>query len=202
VVAENVPSIESILNIQRDGVAAIVAITGRFDDTDWQRRTPCEAWTALDLAGHVITATTMWHQALDDAETGVTTPRLRWDDLSRHNQEYLESLPAESGPNRIETFAQRANDWFERVSRLDPALPIPVALQDIAAVPITLGLFAWAGGLEWHLHAWDFAQVIGEEYFTPHAETISAGIMATRGLSPRREDGWEHIISNLRAAPG
>ena len=56
-------------------IEAIVNITVQFTAADWQRPTPCEEWTALDLAGHVLAVTDMWNDHLDDALAGVTTPR-------------------------------------------------------------------------------------------------------------------------------
>jgi uncharacterized protein (TIGR03083 family) len=194
----DVPPVESILEIQRDGVRAIQEITRRFDDVDWQSPTPCEGWTALDLAGHVLTAIENWHVLLDDSEAGALSARFSWDEMDAHFVGLLASLPDGSGPDRIGAFVQRADKYFERVSQLDPELTLVSALSDIAAVPVTVGLFAWLGGNEWHVHAWDFAQVIGEDYRTPHAPKIYEGSMAIRGLTPGPEDPWETTLHRLR----
>jgi hypothetical protein len=196
------PSVESVLEIQRDGVGAIQEITGRYTEADWHRPTPCEGWSALDLAGHVLTAIDNWHVLLDDSEAGATAPRFGWDEMDAHFEALLAALPAGSGPDRIRTFTQRADEYFERVSRLDPRLPLVAALSDVAAVPLTVGLFAWVGGNEWHIHAWDFSQVIGEEYRTAHAQTIYQGTMAIRGLTPGDEDPWETMLDRWRPRPG
>jgi hypothetical protein len=35
---------------------------------------------------------------------------------------------------------------------MSPDLPIPVAIRDICPTPLTVGLFAWLAGVEFHLH--------------------------------------------------
>lgn len=74
---DQVPSMEEILAVHGDGIAAIAEIAGRLDDA-WDRQTPCDGWTAQD-----------------------------------------------------------------------PDLPIPVAVQDLCAIPLTVRLFAWVAGGEW-----------------------------------------------------
>lgn len=190
---------EEILAVHGDGIAAIAEIAGRLDDDAWDRQTPCDGWTAQDLAGHVVTVSTMWHEALDDAEAGVTTARWRWKDMARHNDEYLASLPPASGPQRIVSFIDQANRWCERVAAVDPDLPIPVAVQDLCAIPLTVRLFAWVAGGEWHVHAWDFAQVIGESYRTAHAHIITQARAAMFGAPLADGDPWAEIIRQSRS---
>ena len=192
------PPMDMILQVQRDGIAAVAEVTGRFNDDEWSRQTPCDAWTALELSGHVITAAMMWHEALDDAHDGVSTPRWRFKDLSRHNEEYLAALPDASGGARIEDFVDRANRWCDRVSETDPDLLFPAAIQDVCATPLTVGLFAWFGGVEFHLHAWDFAQTIGEDYRSPHAQTILDAVSALFGSTIDDGDPWDQIIRRFR----
>jgi uncharacterized protein (TIGR03083 family) len=199
---ESAPSVERALEIQRDGVRAIQRITGEFDEADWLKPTPCEGWTAVDLAGHVLTAIDNWHVLLDDAEAGVSVPRFGWDEMDAHFEAVLASLPVGSGPDRIGAFAERAEDYFERVAGLDPDLPSVPAMSAVAVVPITVGLFAWVGGTEWQIHAWDFAQVIGQDYRTEHARMIYNGTMAIRGRTPGDEDPWEAMLSRWRQHPG
>jgi hypothetical protein len=62
------PSAESVLDVHRDGIAAIVEITNGFEDADWLNPSPCDGWAAQDVATHLVTVTMMWHQALDDSE--------------------------------------------------------------------------------------------------------------------------------------
>jgi hypothetical protein len=118
--------------------------------------------------------------------------------MDAHFEAALKSLPPESGPNRIDAFGERAEDYFDRLARLDPEMPLVSALSDVATVPLTVGLFAWVGGNEWHIHAWDFAQVTGEEYQTEHAALINEGSLAIRGRNPADEDPWQAILSRWR----
>lgn len=185
------PPIPDLIEVQRNGVRAIESITSRFDDRDWVAPTPCEGWTALDLAGHLVTAIDNWHILLDDSEAGAASARFTWQEMDAHFQRMLALLPDASGPERIETFGRRAESYFDRVADLDPELPLVSALTDIAAIPVTVGLFAWIGGTEWHVHAWDLAQVLGETYHTDHAATFYAGSMTLRGNTPTSDvDPW------------
>jgi len=195
------PSVDSILEMQRDGIGAIADITSRFADADWQSPSPCEGWTAVDLAGHVLAVTGNWHDALDDAEAGASTPRFGWDSMSTRNEETLAALPPDTGSNRVSTFVQRAEEWLDRFERLDPGLALPVAVQDIAAVPITVGLFGWVAAGEWYVHAWDFAQVTGEEYRAPHAESLYDAMQVMYGLTPREGDAWNHALRTSGRRP-
>ena len=194
-----IPAVGSLLEIQRDGVRAIQEITGRFDDADWVRPTPCEGWTATDLAGHVLTAINNWHLVLDDTEAGEPSVRFGWAEMDRYFLDLLAGLPEGSGPDRIAQFADRAEEYFDRVAALEPDLPLVAeAFRDIATVPVTVGLFAWIGGNEWHVHAWDFAQTIGEDYRTEHAATFYAGSMALRGRTVGAEDAWDTTLDRFR----
>jgi hypothetical protein len=89
-----------------------------------------------------------------------------------------------------------------RVGRRCGVANIVRLTRAVVAVPITVGLFAWVGGTEWHIHAWDFAQVIGQNYRTEHARVIYNGTMAIRGRTPGDEDPWEAILSRWRQRPG
>lgn len=192
------PPVDSLLDIQREGVAAILATTERFSDADWSKPSPCEGWTALDLAGHVLTVANNWHILLDDSEARAPAARFKLSEMNDHFKKVLAALPEEPGPARIEQFEARINACFDRVADLDPELPLVSALTDISPVPVTIGLFAWLGGVEWHVHAWDFAQVLGESYQTPHAKTIHAGASIVRGFAPTEGNSWEEILSNYR----
>lgn len=192
------PPMEQSLTVQREGLRAIQDITGRFDDADWQRPTPCEKWNASELAGHVLTVTGNWHGALDDAERGTTTNRFAWDELPARNDESLAALPPSSGPERISQFVERAEAWCVRAADLDQDLPLPIALQDISAVPLTVGLFAWIGGWEWHVHAWDFAQVIGEPHRPMDVQTLYDAALVIYGRDAEPGDPWERRVTNRR----
>lgn len=36
-----------------EGLDFFTAAVGRLDTSDWERRSPCEGWRALDVLGHV-----------------------------------------------------------------------------------------------------------------------------------------------------
>lgn len=194
------PPITAVVEVHRAGIAAIANITERYTDEDWLGPTPCDEWTALDLAGHTIAAAMMWHEALDDAVARATTSRWRWAELPRANAEYLDALPAASGPDRIEDFVTLATGWCNRVADTDPDLAIPVAVQDICPPRLTVATFTWLAGAEFHVHAWDFAQAIGDDYRprTDHARSIRNARVALWGSANRDGDPWDLIIRESR----
>lgn len=195
------PPITATVEVHRAGLAAIAHVTERYADDDWMRPTPCDEWTALDLAGHTITAAMTWHEALDDAAAGAPTSRWRWAELPRANAEYLDSIPAASGPDRVEEFVTLATGWGNRVADTDPELPIPVAVQDICPSPLTVAMFTWLAGAEFHLRAWDFAQAIGDDYRarTDHAHSIRTARVAPWGSASDEGDPWDLIIRESRS---
>lgn len=198
----SIADVESSLEIQREGVAAIERITSGFDTADWRRPTPCEGWTTTDLAGHVLTAINNWHVLLDDSEAGAPTARFAWADMDVFFLQRLAELPISSGPERIAQFVVRADEYFDRVAVLDSHLPLVSALSDVAARPVTVGLFAWVGGIEWHVHAWDFARSVGDEYRAADAASIHAAAAVLYGRSIGDEDPWDAIIDRLRPSRG
>lgn len=195
---DRVAPVDSSLQVQRDGVNAIARITGEYDESDWQRPTPCEGWTATDLAGHLVTAIDNWHVLLDDSEARASGPRFAWAEMDQFFKDRLAALPPGTGPERIGQFVDRAEQYFDRVHALDPELPLVSAFPDVTPVPMTIGLFAWLGGIEWHVHAWDFARTTSQPYRTDHAATLHEAAAAVFGGTVGDEDPWEAILNSLR----
>ena len=196
----SMPPVELSIEIQREAIGAIQDITDRFETAEWQRPTPCKEWNAVELAGHVLAVTGNWHEALDDAEAGTTAHLIAWDELPARNGEAVAALPASTGPERVSQFADRAEAWCRRAEALDPDLPLPVALQDLSAVPLTVGLFAWVGGWEWHLHAWDFVTVIGGYHRPADVQTLYEANLVIYGIDPKPGDPWERAVAHRRPA--
>lgn len=199
---ETRPPIETLIEIQVAGVDAISQITAGFDEDTWGRPSPCEGWTALDLAGHVLTVANNWHILLDDSEARAPEARFGLSEMGQHFQRLLAELPDEPGPARIAKFQARIGEYFDRVRDLDPELPLVSALTEVAETQPTIGTFVWLGGVEWHVHAWDFAQVAGQSYSTAHGATIHAGTRAVRPFSPPEGDPWESVLGNYRSTDG
>jgi hypothetical protein len=140
----------------------------------------------------------MWHDALDAAESGEWTFPGGWEWIkSGRNEERLAELPPDSGPNRINTFVQLADEWLQRTSTFDPDRRMPGPLETVSTVPVTVGLFTWFVAAEWHLHALDFGQVIGEEYRTPHAQSLYEATLTVFGRSPRGGDRWDQMLKMM-----
>jgi hypothetical protein len=115
------------------------------------------------------------------------------------NAKMMVALPDGSSHDRIEAFVSGANEWLDGVALANSDAPMPVAAQDVAAVPITVALFAWMAGVEWHIHAWDLARSAGRDYRTPHARTIWEAMMAVRGVDdPGTDDPWQALLGIFR----
>jgi hypothetical protein len=145
----------------------------------------------------------MWDDHLDDALAGVTTPRFSFEYMNTaHNPQAVSSMPPDSGPNRIATFARRAGEWCDRLAQTDPELPFPAGVEEFAAVPLTVAWFAGGGALEWHIHAWDFASVVGEEYRPSDAKLLNESTAPRFGVEPTTGDPWEQVLRSPGRRPG
>ncbi len=186
--------VERSFGAQRDGIAAIAQIADRFDDADWHRPSACEGWSALDLAGHVLTVANLWHDFVDRMEAGETSPPFRWDDFPDQNAKALAALPPSSGPERITAYVHRAHEWLDRVAALDPDQPLGVPPQDIVASQITLGSFIGFAANEWHAHAWDLGVAIGERYRPTNPEVLLEGLRSWFPQLESRGDSWRVVL--------
>ena len=161
-----------------DGIAAIVAIAARFGGQDWSKPTPCPEWRAVDLAGHLRCIADNFNEYLDDApvsrlsrlmETGVHVSTIG-KKLARQNAAELAALPDVPPEQHIVAFARSAARY---TARLGPLLSLPH--HSYQGRVITVGGMGGMACVEWHVHAWDLAQALGEEYEPRDPETVLAG---------------------------
>ncbi len=163
------------------GIAAIVRLAARFTPAAWNAPTPCTEWRAADLAGHLRCIADDYHEYLDDAPvsrlsrlmaTGVHGSTIG-KKLARQNAAELATLPDVPPEAHIQAFARSATRY---TARLGPLLQLPHHSYQGRVITV-----AGMGGLacvEWHVHAWDLAQVLGEDYRPADPEAVLAGWMA------------------------
>ena len=140
----------AILALYEEGVGAVQGVVAGWSEDEWLRPA-CGEWTATDLAGHLLCVARWYHDWLDRAEAGDSSPPFPFADLPARNQAAIDALPATSGPARLEEFGQEARRYAARLPPVwDLAYGYPLGT-------VTAGLHAGAAATEWHVHAWDLA---------------------------------------------
>src|SRR3954470_14945994 len=105
-----------VLRSYDDGIDAVEAIAKRIDASDaWDEMTPCPAWTALELLGHLQVVAGWYHSWLDRAEVGIATAPFTAGQLSVENTAAVDELPATSGPDRLTAFTTLARTYGTRL---------------------------------------------------------------------------------------
>lgn len=185
-----------------DGIAAIVALAGRFSGESWNAQTPCPEWRAVDLAGHLRCIADDFNEYLDDAPdsrlsrlmaTGVHESTIA-KKLARQNAAELAALPDVSPEKHIQAFARSASRY---TARLSPLLALPH--HSYQGRVITVAGMGGMACVEWHVHAWDLARALGRDYRPADAEAVLAGWLVGIPHQPVLPDA-DPWISVLRSA--
>ena len=111
---------DEVLEMFDDAVGAFVTEAGRVDDWD---RPACGTWTGTELARHVLSVIGWYHDWLDRAEAGDSSPAFAIDDLAARNARDLADLARAWGseraggdravPLRAERYAERLEDTWD-----------------------------------------------------------------------------------------
>lgn len=138
-----------------EGVAQIVSLANEREGRAWHK-TVVGDWSANELARHVLAVCDWYHEWLDRAEAGQSTPPFPVKQLDNRNELAVLDLGALDGPDAINTFAARAADYRRRLEQLasDDKWGLPYGF---AHGTTTVGGHAGVAAAEWHLHAWDFS---------------------------------------------
>lgn len=178
------------------GVLALRVTAGWYQTHEWSRPTPCAGWDAHDVAGHVVGVIGWYHDWLDRAEAGDASPPFGPHELAARNAEALASLTVDGGPQRIATFAARAQAYALRVrERWDLPYGYPRGT-------VTAGEHAGMAAAEWHLHAWDLSRAIGRDHRAADAALLVEAIRSTGREVPERTDPWESLLRMSGRDPG
>jgi hypothetical protein len=148
-----------VLRAYDDGVDAVEAMSARVDAADaWGDSTPCPAWNAAELAGHLQVVAGWYHGWLDRAEVGDAEPPFPAARLPVENAAAVDALPPTSGAERIDAFVMLARSYAKRVPE---RWSLPYGYP---RGTVTVGLHAGVAAIEWHVHAWDLGRVVGHDY--------------------------------------
>jgi uncharacterized protein (TIGR03083 family) len=173
-----------------DGVDAIVAAATQVED--WSAPTPCAAWTATDVAGHVLAIARYYNGILDAVESGQPRRDLpRGRGLEAMNARDLAALPATGGPERIGEFATSARSYGDRLASVDWLMVLGY-WADLG--PLTVAKHTGLAVGEWHIHAWDLWQSIGRDHRPADPEVGAAARAALPAAFPAG-DPWDATLA-------
>jgi uncharacterized protein (TIGR03083 family) len=199
---------DDVLDVYADGVDAIERYAPQFDDDHWTRPA-CGDWTAAEVAAHVEHVVGWYHAWLDRAEAGDASPAFSIDELPQRNAEALQASGAAAPMENVERFTASARAYAARV-RAEWDIPFGYPRGTVTA-----GQHAALAAVEWHVHAWDLAQVLGiaHEPARPGAlaEAAAATWLASQGSGPvaratalfgpalakRQRDPWRGLLRRM-----
>lgn len=181
---------DEVLAAYDDGVAGVQTSIAAI--SDWSSPTPCAAWTALDIAGHLLAITRYYHRLLDAALVDQPLANLpRGPRLQAMNDADLAALSPDSGPNRITQFVSAAQRYRLRLTDADWELVLG-SWEGLG--PLTLGQHTGLAVVEWHVHAWDLGRAGGHEHHPSSCHVLATGARALPDPLPEG-DPW---IATLR----
>ncbi|MQY09015.1 maleylpyruvate isomerase N-terminal domain-containing protein [Actinomadura macrotermitis] len=197
------PERDRVLECYRDGVRAIRALADRV--TAWDAPTPCGEWQAIELAGHLRCVAENYLEYLQDAPDSRLAKLFAWEGAAavlirrqaRQNAAELAVLPAEPGPGRITAFTVSAGAYADLIpDQWDRTHLV------YRGTKYTVGDHAGAACVEWHLHAWDLARTIGEDYRPRDAEVlVPAWHWGVPHLPLVRGEPWEAVLRSSGRSP-
>ncbi|MFI6519457.1 maleylpyruvate isomerase N-terminal domain-containing protein [Spirillospora sp. NPDC050679] len=192
-----------VLESYQDGVRAIRGLAARVED--WEAPTPCDDWQVIDLAGHLRCVAENYLEYLQDApdsrlaklfaQDAATAVLIR--QQSRQNAAELAVLPAEHGLGRVMAFTVSAGAYADLVPDLWDRTHLIYR-----GTKHTVGDHAGAACVEWHLHAWDLARALGEDYRPADPELlVSAWHWGVPHLPLAAGDAWESVLRSSGRSP-
>ena len=163
---------DDVLGELRAGIGAIDTYAGRMPDEGWAT-TACGDWTAAEVVAHVEAVSGWYHEWLDRAERGDASPAFTIEELPARNVEALRALPQAPPAAHVRAFVASATAYADR---LPTAWDLPYGYP---RGTVTAGQHAALAAVEWHVHAWDLAQVLGVAHAPPHATVLAEAAAAT-----------------------
>ena len=145
------PAPARVAAVFADGVHAVQSVAAAMDASDWDRPA-CGIWSGADTARHLLAVATWYHEWLDRALAGKSSPPFAPEEMDDRNQRNLAMLASMPARTAIDEFAASAADYLERVrDNWDVPYGYPYGT-------VTAGLHCGVAAAEWHLHAWDLSR--------------------------------------------
>lgn len=138
-----------------EGVAALVEQASQREGRAWHKTVVGE-WSAHELARHLVVIADWYHEWLDAALAGDGSQPFPSKQLDGRNELAILDIRDVDGPDAIEQFAERANDYAERLRAAVVADQWSTTFGFANGVS-TIGGHAGIAAAEWHLHAWDMS---------------------------------------------
>ncbi len=161
--------------IYRDGVDSIVALTAHLSDDDWAAPA-CGDWDRADTARHLVAVADWYHEWLDRALVGDSSPPFSEEEFDHRNAQRVSALSNLSGPTAVVRFAERAEAYLDRaVPEWDTPFGFPFGA-------VTVGVHLGVAATEWHLHVWDLSagELERHQPAAPQDVFVAAGIGMAR----------------------
>ena len=198
-----------VLAVYTAGLEAICQFAAQFDEMTWGAQTPCPEWRAFELAGHLRCVADDFHEYLDAAPvsryarlmgTGAHADTLGRK-LARQNAAELASLADAPPADHIAAFVTAARAY---AARLPAVWELPH--HQYCETVVSVGGMAGAACAEWHLHAWDLARALGQDYRPADGAAILAGwrtgmphkpapVAGTGLWASRHFDPWHAVLA-------
>lgn len=197
------PDRQRVLESYDDGVRAIRELAARVDD--WAVPTPCAEWQAIDLAGHLRCVAESFLEYLQDAPDSRLAKLFAQDapaallirQQARQNATELAVLPPEPGPDRITAFTVSAGAYADLMPDMWDRTHLIYR-----GTKYTVGDHAGAACVEWHLHAWDLARAVGEDYRPRDPRLlVSAWHWGVPHLPLASGDPWDAVLKASGRSP-
>jgi uncharacterized protein (TIGR03083 family) len=197
------PERRDLLEACREGVVAICELAAQV--SDWSMPTPCKEWEAIDLAGHLRCVAENFHEYLNDAPDSRLARLFAQDkpaallvrQLARQNDAELAVLSPATGREHIIAFTVSAEAYADR---LPDAWDLPYL--SYRGTKFTVGDYAGAVCVEWHLHAWDLARALGKDHRPQNPKVIeSAWRSGVPHLPITRGEPWLSLLKASGRSP-
>jgi hypothetical protein len=195
-----------VLSQYEQGVDAIEAFASQLHGEQWAA-SACGVWSALELVGHLGLVAAWYHETLDRAEAGDATPSIDVAKFDAWTEGQVRGLPAVPPAERVQDFVTAARSYADRLPA-DWDLPYGYVRGEISA-----GQHAALAAIEWNVHAWDLARVMGIDYVPARADLLAAGgadaVTAARArggalaqrivpwVAARQRDPWHAVLHRL-----
>ena len=176
-----------VLELFDQGVTAIADAAAEREGRAWHKTVVGE-WSAHELARHLLAVCDWYHEWLDRAEAGDSSPPFPAKQLAGRNELAVLDLDELDGPDAVDQFVERAHDYRDRLLGMAESgrWDLPYGFANGVT---TVGGHAGIAAGEWHLHAWDLRQ---SEHVPAAPDQL---YLAVGDGMTRTQPGWKRAIT-------